>query len=89
MPRKMSARVPVTTVLCDQALAGLPQLLNDLQILSEDQDSCDVLFLLGREEERLYAHKIILMARYLYIFFINFIANKYFKKGLNLNCIIT
>lgn len=59
----MSARVPVTT-LCDQALVGLPQLLDDLQLLSEDQDTCDVVFLLGREEERIYSHKIILMARY-------------------------
>lgn len=59
----MSARVPVTT-LCDQALVGLPQLLDDLQLLSEDHDTCDVVFLLGREEERVYSHKIILMARY-------------------------
>ena len=58
----MSTRIPVTTV-CDKTLAGLPQLLDDLHKLSEDQDSCDVVFLLGREEERVYAHKIILMAR--------------------------
>lgn len=60
----MSSRVPVTMpALCDQALAGLPQLLQDLQKLSEDHDTCDVVFLIGREEERVYAHKIILMAR--------------------------
>lgn len=58
----MGTRIPIPTV-CDKAMAGLPQLLDDLQKLSEDQDSCDVVFLLGREEERVYAHKIILMAR--------------------------
>ncbi|XP_055692926.1 uncharacterized protein LOC129795559 isoform X1 [Lutzomyia longipalpis] len=47
----------------DKALAGLPQLLDDLQRLSEDQDSADVVFLVGRDEERIYAHRIILMAR--------------------------
>lgn len=47
----------------DKALAGLPQLLEDLEKLSEDHDSCDVVFLLGREEDRVYGHKIILMAR--------------------------
>lgn len=65
----MGTRVPPTP-LCDKAMAGLPQLLDDLHRLSEDQDSADVVFLLGREEERVYAHKIMLMARYKYIFFL-------------------
>ncbi|XP_077287613.1 uncharacterized protein LOC143912224 isoform X2 [Arctopsyche grandis] len=43
--------------------AGLPGLLRDLQRLSEDQDSSDIVFLLGPHEERVYAHKIILSAR--------------------------
>ncbi|KAH1002259.1 hypothetical protein HUJ04_008361 [Dendroctonus ponderosae] len=47
----------------DKALAGVPRLLDDLQRLSEDTDSADIVFLLGREEERIYAHRIILMAR--------------------------
>lgn len=48
----------------DKALAGVPRLLDDLQRLSEDTDSADVVFVLGREEERVFAHRVILMARY-------------------------
>jgi len=44
-------------------IAGVPQLLDDFQKLIEDQESADVVFLLGREEERIYAHRLILMAR--------------------------
>lgn len=50
--------------LCDKSLAGIKQLLADLQKLSEDQETADIVFLLDKEEERVYAHKIILMARY-------------------------
>lgn len=49
--------------LCDKALAGLQQLLYDLHNLLEDHDTADVVFLLDREEERIPAHKIILMTR--------------------------
>ncbi|XP_055907594.1 uncharacterized protein LOC129942603 [Eupeodes corollae] len=59
----MGTRVPPPTPLCEKAMAGIPQLIDDLQRLSEDQDSADVVFLLGREEERVYAHRILLMAR--------------------------
>lgn len=48
----------------DKALAGVPRLLDDLQRLSEDTDSADIVFILGREEERVFAHRVILMARY-------------------------
>lgn len=58
----MSSRFPLTS-LCEKTAAGVPQLLEDLQKLLEDQDSCDIVFILGRDEERVYAHKIILMAR--------------------------
>lgn len=47
----------------DKALAGVPRLLDDLQRLSEDTDSADIVFILGREEERVFAHRVILMAR--------------------------
>ncbi|KAJ3661926.1 hypothetical protein Zmor_006300 [Zophobas morio] len=47
----------------DKALAGVPRLLDDLQRLSEDTDSADIVFILGREEERVSAHRVILMAR--------------------------
>lgn len=48
----------------DKALAGVPRLLDDLERLSEDMDSADIVFILGREEERVFAHRVILMARY-------------------------
>lgn len=47
----------------DKALAGVPRLLDDLQRLSEDNDSADIVFILGRDEERVFAHRVILMAR--------------------------
>ncbi|KAG5888228.1 hypothetical protein JTB14_035577 [Gonioctena quinquepunctata] len=47
----------------DKALAGVPRLLDDLQRLSEDSDSADIVFVLGRDEERVFAHRVILMAR--------------------------
>ncbi|XP_066138937.1 serine-enriched protein isoform X3 [Euwallacea fornicatus] len=62
----MGSRVggPSTAGLsADKALAGVPRLLDDLQRLSEDTDSADIVFLLGRDEERVYAHRVILMAR--------------------------
>lgn len=49
--------------LSEKSLAGVPQLLIDFQRLSEDHESADVIFLLDRDEERIYAHKIILQAR--------------------------
>uniref|UniRef100_A0A1A9WRK9 BTB domain-containing protein n=1 Tax=Glossina brevipalpis TaxID=37001 RepID=A0A1A9WRK9_9MUSC len=63
----MGTRVPPpcpTPLICDgPAMAGLTQLIDDLQRLSEDQDSSDVVFICGREEERIYGHRIMLMAR--------------------------
>lgn len=52
-----------TRVIPDKSLSGVPQLLEDLQRLLEDHDSADVLFLVGREEVPIYAHRIILAAR--------------------------
>ncbi|KAG5684376.1 hypothetical protein PVAND_013611 [Polypedilum vanderplanki] len=49
--------------LHEPAVAGVPQLLDDLNKLIDDQETADVVFLLGREEERIYAHRLILMAR--------------------------
>ncbi|GBP15841.1 hypothetical protein EVAR_94011_1 [Eumeta japonica] len=43
--------------------AGLSGLLRDLERLSEDHDTADILFLLGPNEEKVYAHRIILVAR--------------------------
>lgn len=52
-----------TGLPADKALAGVPRLLDDLQRLSEDVDTADIVFICGREEERVFAHKVILMAR--------------------------
>lgn len=52
-----------TLQLADKSLAGVPQLLIDMQRLSEDHESADMIFLLDHDEERIYAHKIILQAR--------------------------
>lgn len=52
------------TVIPGEAnLAGVLRLLEDLSRLSEDKDTADVVFLLGREETPVYAHKIIMQAR--------------------------
>lgn len=47
----------------DKTFAGVPQLLEDLQKLADDHDSADIVFLIGREEVPVYAHRIILMTR--------------------------
>lgn len=49
--------------LSEKSLAGVPQLLIDMQRLSEDHESADMIFLLDQDEERIYAHKIILQVR--------------------------
>ncbi|XP_037936572.1 uncharacterized protein LOC119670399 [Teleopsis dalmanni] len=55
----MSSRVPPPP--CPAPLTT--QLIEDLQRLSEDQESADIVFICGREEERIYAHRILLMTR--------------------------
>lgn len=50
--------------LTDKTFAGVPQLLIDLQHLSEDHESADLVFSFDRDEEQILAHKIILQARY-------------------------
>lgn len=47
----------------DKNLTGVSQLLEDLQRLAEDHESADIVFLLGRDEVPVYAHRIMLMAR--------------------------
>lgn len=51
--------------LCEKSFFGVPQLLIDFQRLSEDQETADTVFIVDRDEERIYAHKIILQARYI------------------------
>ncbi|KAK1126769.1 hypothetical protein K0M31_004392 [Melipona bicolor] len=46
----------------EAGLAGVPRLLEDLARLSEDKDTADIVFLLGRDETPIYAHRIILQA---------------------------
>lgn len=60
----MGTKIPADRIYhSDKVLAGVPQLLDDFHKLIDDQESADVVFLLGREEERIYGHRLILMAR--------------------------
>lgn len=52
-----------TFLLHGEVLNGVSQLLDDFQKLVDDQETADVVFLLGREEEKIYAHRLILMTR--------------------------
>uniref|UniRef100_A0A146KZ69 BTB/POZ domain-containing protein 19 n=3 Tax=Lygus hesperus TaxID=30085 RepID=A0A146KZ69_LYGHE len=47
----------------DKSLAGVPQLLEDMQRLLEDKEHADLAFLVGREEAPIYAHRLIMMTR--------------------------
>lgn len=47
----------------EKGAASIEQLIKDLETLLDDQDHADIVFLLGREEERFYAHRLILMVR--------------------------
>ena len=42
---------------------GVEALLRDLQNLIDDHDSADVLFLVGKDEVAMYAHRLLLIAR--------------------------
>lgn len=60
----MGTRITTTTLhFTDKSLAGVPRLLDDLQRLADDHDSADIVFLVGREELPVYAHRLILMIR--------------------------
>lgn len=59
----MSARVAGNCCAASVERAGLPGLLRDLQRLSEEQDTADIVFILGTSEEKIYAHKVIMIAR--------------------------
>lgn len=47
----------------DKTWLGVDTLLRDFQHLIEDQDTADVLFLVGQGETAIYAHRLILLAR--------------------------
>ncbi|GBM04658.1 hypothetical protein AVEN_75610-1 [Araneus ventricosus] len=61
---KMGTRVTPSAIhFADKALAGVPRLLDDLQRLVEDRETADIVFIVGREEVPIYAHRLILRAR--------------------------
>lgn len=61
----MGTRVTPSAIhFADKALAGVPRLLDDLQRLVEDRETADIVFIVGREEVPIYAHRLILRARY-------------------------
>ena len=47
----------------DKTWLGVDTLLRDFQYLIDDQDTADVLFLVGQGETAIYAHRLILVAR--------------------------
>ncbi|PFX20726.1 BTB/POZ domain-containing protein 9 [Stylophora pistillata] len=47
----------------DKTWLGVEMLLSDLQNLIDDRDTADILFLIGREETAIYAHKLIMVTR--------------------------
>ncbi|XP_073968405.1 serine-enriched protein isoform X2 [Rhodnius prolixus] len=47
----------------DKALSGVPHLLDDLARLAEDRESADIVFLVGRDEVPITAHRLIMMTR--------------------------
>lgn len=60
----VSAATGAGMVSGEAALARVRRFLEDMARLSEDKDSADIVFLLGREETPIYAHRIILQARF-------------------------
>ena len=47
----------------DKSHAGVAKLLDDLTRLVDDADSADLMFIVGREEAKYTAHKLILKIR--------------------------
>lgn len=60
---RMGTRVAGGLHFSDKSLVGVSRLLEDLQHLLEDKDSADIIFVIGREETHIAAHKLILKAR--------------------------
>lgn len=60
----MGTRVTPSAIhFADKTFAGVPRLLEDLQRLVEDRETADIVFIVGREEIPIYAHRLILRAR--------------------------
>ena len=47
----------------DTMSAGIGRLIEDLAALVENEDLADIVFLIGPQEERVFAHSLILKAR--------------------------
>ena len=48
----------------DLISAGVGRLIEDLAALVENEDLADIVFLIGPQEERVFAHSLILKTRY-------------------------
>ncbi|XP_076064156.1 uncharacterized protein LOC143038603 isoform X2 [Oratosquilla oratoria] len=59
----MGTRVGGGIHFSDKSLVGVSRLLEDLHRLSEDKESADIIFVVGREETHIPAHKLILKSR--------------------------
>lgn len=58
-----TVQTPTAVCITDKASSGVPRLLEDLNRLSEDRESCDIVFVAGRDDIPLYAHRLILRTR--------------------------
>lgn len=54
---------PAASALVCPTDLGVSRLLEDLTRLSEDKQTADIAFVLGKDETPIYAHKLILQAR--------------------------
>ncbi|MCL4129863.1 UNVERIFIED_CONTAM: hypothetical protein GTU68_036996 [Idotea baltica] len=59
----MGTRLSGNATFSDKSLIGINRLLDDLKKLMQDTESADIIFVIGREEIRFSAHKLILKAR--------------------------
>ena len=54
---------PAAICITDKSSVGVPKLLEDLFTLCNDRDGADIVFVAGRDETHLYAHKLLMKAR--------------------------
>ncbi|KAB7503220.1 BTB/POZ domain-containing protein 9 [Armadillidium nasatum] len=59
----MSARMTGNPLYSDKSFAGINRLIDDFKKLMQDTESADIIFIIGRDEIRIPAHKLILKAR--------------------------
>lgn len=61
---KIMSSVRTTQSNSEKGVSGVELLVQDLRKLCGDQEMADLCFLVGPEDDRIYAHRLILSARY-------------------------